>query len=56
LKTRADGACGIHATFGVCDPFRGEIAIRVPEVLYNVYALSHSLTFVDQYEDSIAVL
>ena len=33
LKTRADGACGIHATFGVCDPFSGEVRHKDPRGL-----------------------
>ena len=33
LKTTADGACGIHTIFGVCDPSRGEIRHKDPRGL-----------------------
>ena len=39
LKTRGDGFCGIHATFGHCDPFRHELRHESPnDVLRSCFA------------------
>ena len=39
LITRGDGFCGIHATFGHCDPFRHELRHERPnDVLRSCFA------------------
>jgi hypothetical protein len=41
LRTRADGACGIHATFGSCDPERRELRYERPkELIQSLFAQS----------------
>ena len=45
LKTRGDGFCGIHATFGDCDPIRHELRYERPkDVLRSCFA--HSLDYI----------